>query len=155
GAFDEASGVPVNNIATWDPATGAWGALGAGVNGMVRALAVLPQGDLVAGGTFTIAGGEVAHKVARWDGEQWRPLGTGLPDGQGGGWGFPDHGVYAFALAPGGDLIAGGNFYLKPGDASSRHLARWDGGAWRPIGAPIDQQLYGPAQTLMFVDGGD
>lgn len=41
----------------------------------VSALAVLPNGDLVAGGEFDIAGGVSANKIARWDGTAWYGMG--------------------------------------------------------------------------------
>jgi hypothetical protein len=40
--------------------------LGSGTNGEVFALAVLPNGDLIAGGRFTTAGDVVAPFIARW-----------------------------------------------------------------------------------------
>ena len=64
-----------------------WAALGSGVNGptnldvpsgMVTALAVW-NGQLVAGGRFTQAGGDTnAAYLAKWDGASWAPLGNTL-----------------------------------------------------------------------------
>src|SRR5208283_1663980 len=58
GYFGQAGGVPVNNIALWNGSspTPAWSALGAGMNGEVRALALDGAGNLCAGGYFTTAG---------------------------------------------------------------------------------------------------
>src|SRR4051812_15514999 len=54
GRFNSAGGIAANNIATWNPSTGVWGTLGTGLNGFAaRCLAVLPNGQLVAGGDFT------------------------------------------------------------------------------------------------------
>src|SRR5262245_55219942 len=66
GTFSTAGNVLVNNIAAWDPATGAWSALGSGCNASVHTLAALPNGRLVAGGQFTSAGGVVASRIAAW-----------------------------------------------------------------------------------------
>ncbi|MFO0493717.1 MAG: hypothetical protein ACK51T_14970, partial [bacterium] len=56
GDFNIAGGVPANNIARYNPSTGVWSALGAGTNNgtnnSVYSLAVLPGGDVIAGGTF-------------------------------------------------------------------------------------------------------
>ena len=60
GEFTAAGTVEANRIAAFDPVTGAWSALGSGLSGLgplshppsVHALAVLPNGDLVAGGLF-------------------------------------------------------------------------------------------------------
>jgi hypothetical protein len=66
GGFSTAGGVPASNIARYSPATNTWSALGAGTDSGVRALAVLPGGDLVAGGGFTLAGGVVSAYFARY-----------------------------------------------------------------------------------------
>ena len=42
------------------------------------ALAVLANGDLVAGGQFTTAGGVTANNIARWDGTSWSALGSAM-----------------------------------------------------------------------------
>ncbi|MDX2017587.1 MAG: hypothetical protein SFY95_08125, partial [Planctomycetota bacterium] len=66
GAFS-VPGVPgVTNIAIFDASAGRWSPLGAGLNGPVLALAVMPNGDLIAGGTFIDAGGNAnADRIAR------------------------------------------------------------------------------------------
>ena len=132
GQFTSAGGTAANNIATYDPATGAWAQLGAGVNGIVRALAVLPNGDLIAGGSFTSAGGVPANRAARWNGSVWAPLGVGLgSDSQFGAY------VAALAVLPNGDVIAGGSF-TTAGGAPATRIARWDGAAWYQLGAGMN-----------------
>ena len=54
-----------------------WSPLGGGINNQVLALAVY-QGDLVAGGFFSEAGGMDVESVARWNGLQWSALGDGI-----------------------------------------------------------------------------
>ena len=51
-------------------------------DGTVYALAVY-NGDLIAGGSFTTAGGTSAYNVARWDGSTWQPLGQAMMNGNG------------------------------------------------------------------------
>src|SRR5262245_21143775 len=70
-----------------------------GPNGHIRALILLPNGDLVAGGEFTTIGGVGANRIARWDGEVWSPIGTGManPPGELYTW------VNALAVLPNGD----------------------------------------------------
>ncbi len=65
-----------NNIAKWDGS--AWSALGSGMNDAVHALAVDGSGNLVAGGSFTTAGGVSANHIAKWDGSAWSALGSGI-----------------------------------------------------------------------------
>src|SRR5262245_26402191 len=50
GNFRIAGSALAESVAVWDPSTGMWSALGTGLNDNVTALAVLPNGDLVAGG---------------------------------------------------------------------------------------------------------
>lgn len=154
GRFTQAGGAPANHIATWNPATGVWEALGSGMNGSVRALTALPDGDLIAGGEFFTAGGVEAHKVARWDGERWHAMGAGLPGGSG-GFEFPTAAVYAFVTTPRGELMAGGNFFLEGGGTSLRNLATWDGDTWQPLSERIDQQISFAVQCMSIVPGGD
>jgi hypothetical protein len=67
------------------------------VNGTVHSLAVMPNGDIVAGGEFTTAGGLTASRIARWNGSSWSPLGAGM-----------NGPVHALTVMPNGDLVAGG-----------------------------------------------
>jgi T5SS/PEP-CTERM-associated repeat protein len=135
GDFTTVDGVPALRVAMWDGSS--WSALGAGINGSVEALGVYdPDGpgpaapNLIAAGLFTQAGARAASNIARWDGEQWSPMGTGMssavlaltvfqPDGE---------------LSP--RLIAGGSFTTAGGLAASR-VASWDGVSWSSIGGGV------------------
>lgn len=69
GGFSQAGGLPASRIARWDGA--AWSPMGGGIAGGVGAsavysLAALPNGDVLAGGSFSFAGGEVSPYFARW-----------------------------------------------------------------------------------------
>lgn len=127
GVFAFAGATVAANVAWCDPATGDWQPLGDGLSGHspsgygVTSLAVLPNGDLVAGGHFTHAGTSPAMRVARWDGTQWHTLGTGLSS-------FPR----ALAVLPNGDLIAAGTF-TSAGGAPCPGIARWDGQTWTAL----------------------
>jgi len=83
GDFTTAGGVTCNDIASWDGS--AWQPLGGGLSGGglyagVYALAVY-NGALIAGGSFTTAGGVTCSRIARWDGNTWQSLGSGMDDG--------------------------------------------------------------------------
>jgi hypothetical protein len=115
GFFTTAGGVAANSIARWNGST--WSTLGTGFLGAsglgsVAALAVLPSGDLVAGGFFTTAGGVVANNVARWDGSVWSTLGGGFVG--------TSALLQALAVLPNGELVVGGNFFLAGGQVSAR-----------------------------------
>lgn len=92
---------------------------------------MLPNGDLVAVGDFTSAGGVAASRVARWNGTAWSPLGLGL-----------DGPAAAAAVLPNGDLVVGGSF-LNAGGSAANRVARWDGVAWSPLGSGLDGNVTG------------
>lgn len=105
---------------------GNWQALGTGMNDVVYALAIGPDGYLYAGGNFTLAGGVACNRVAKWDGSTWAPLGAGV-----------DGIVYDLAFGPDGTLYAGGAFH-NAGGAGANHIASWNGAAWSNLGVGVD-----------------
>lgn len=115
GRFTMAGSVPVNNIAKWDGVT--WSDLGGGVSGTsfagVSALALDQAGNLYAGGNFTAAGGVPASAIARWDGQAWTALGTGIAGS-----------VAALSVDPAGNLYVVGGFN-SAGDRVASSVARW------------------------------
>jgi hypothetical protein len=114
----------IDDLAAWDPATGAVTPLG-GTNGEVRALVSLGNGILIAAGAFSAVGGVAASNIAQWNGSAWSPLGAGC-NGE----------VRVLAALPNGDVVAGGAF-VAAGGAPASGVARWDGSAWSPLGAGI------------------
>lgn len=128
GVFARAGNVPVNRISRWDgvgwsPLVGSGQGPGTGLNADVLALTMHDRA-LIAGGTFTNAGGRAANGVARWDGVEWTPLGTGF-----------NAQVRALTVFD-GSLVAGGLFTDAGGQPASR-IARWDGTAWVPLGSGV------------------
>ena len=103
----------------------------------------MPNGDIVIGGEFGMAGGIAARNVARWNGTVWQPLGTGIDTHVGAD-------VRALLTLPNGDLIVGGDFGTAGGVAASR-VARWDGQAWSPLGGG----LGGVVSALARLPNGD
>lgn len=114
GDFDNAGGSPAANLAKWNGTS--WSAVGGGVNGVVRALAV-HNGALAVGGQFSMAGMVQANNVALWNGVAFSALGTGTS-------------AMVRALASfGGALVAGGEF-ASAGGVTVNYVARWNGAAW-------------------------
>ncbi|HLP86205.1 MAG TPA: hypothetical protein VK157_17765 [Phycisphaerales bacterium] len=142
GSFNVAGSVFANGNAIYDPATGAWSALDASATAprIIYSWAVLPGGELVAGGLFATAGGVTVNNIARWTGTTWAPLGSGLPGGT----------VSELVVMPNGDLIAGGDFTAAAG-AAANFIARWDGTAWSPLGTGVDNQV----RALAVMPNGD
>lgn len=125
GEFTSAGGVAVNNVARWDGTS--WSAMGNGVTrtsgtATVRALAVLANGDVVAGGYFTHASGVPASNIARWQGSAWVSMG-----------GVNGH-VHALLHTSSGQLFAGGGF--------SGQCREWDGNLWQPHSSPPGYVVY-------------
>lgn len=102
--------------------TGAWGILGAsGANGVVRAIAIAPNGYVYVGGDFTDFGGSGADYIARWDGLAWSAVGSATA---------LNNTVYALAFDPNGTLYVAGAFTNAGGNANADGIATWNGSAW-------------------------
>ena len=130
GQFTIAGPILASRIVTWDGS--AWSSLGAGLNGIVYALAASPSGELFAGGGFSMSGGTPVSRVARWNGSEWSPLGESI-----------DFRVLALAVLPNGDLIAGGDFRTVDGQTMN-HVARWDGASWSPLAGGLSSHVLAP-----------
>ncbi|MEQ1635011.1 MAG: hypothetical protein ABL997_21710, partial [Planctomycetota bacterium] len=139
GTYVFAGDLVANNIALRDTATGVWSTLGSGLDGIAYAVAVLPSGELVVGGSFGFAGGTPASCIAKWNGTSWSSLGSGM-----------DGAVRALVVMPNGELVAGGDFTVAGGIAASR-VARWNGNGWAPLGAGAD----GSVQAFALQSNGD
>lgn len=93
------------NVARWNGSV--WSAVGGDINGQVLALRTLANGDIIAGGLFSTAGGLPASSIARWNGTTWSALGSGTTR------------VYALTGLPNNDVLAGGDFIAAGGVPSS------------------------------------
>jgi len=119
-------------VARWDGSQ--WRPLGSGFSGQgifgpsVSCLTVY-DGELIAGGFFTTAGGVRCNNIARWDGSQWRSLGSGM------------NAVVTALTVYNGELIAGGGF-TTAGGVTCNNIARWDGSNWQPLGAGMNGTVY-------------
>jgi len=142
GGFTSAGGggVAASRIARFDPITGEWSALGSGADsGFVNALAVLPDGDVVAGGSFAMAGGVVSNGIARFNPStgDWSALGSGVSNPP------SFYSIRALAVLPDGDLIVGGLFNSAGGVAAS-NIARVNAttGVWSALGSGINATAW-------------
>jgi hypothetical protein len=147
GTFSRASGVPAFYVARWNQAAaggaGAWEPIGSGMDSNVNALVVLPSGDLIAGGNFSTAGGNVVRRIAQLGqgSNIWLPVSTGFSGN-----------VYALTVMPNGDLIAGGLF-VTAGPNTVNYVARYSPGAafWTALGGGVDNTVW----SLAALPGGD
>ena len=143
GNFDLAGGAPANFIARWDGSS--WSSLGTGaangVGAQVNAIAIASNGDVYAGGNFTTAGGLPAGYVARWNGNSWSSLGTGV-----------NASVAALAFA-GSDLYVGGSFG-NAGVVSASYVALWNGSTWASLGTAAANGTGSSVSTLLNTPAG-
>jgi hypothetical protein len=135
GFFSMAGGKPVNRVAKWDGSE--WSPLGAGLDfGSVKTLAVYDDGTgpgVYAGGWLTFKdfpNGHEVSRIARWDGSQWLPLGSGV-NGD-----VQDLVVLDDGTGNGSVLYVGGWFTSAGGQPANR-IAKWDGSEWSPLGSGL------------------
>ncbi len=120
-----------NHVAFWDGEK--WAGYGTGANGIVRCVAIAPNGYIYVGGDFTSIGGVAANRIAFWDGSGWNAMGSGL-----------DASCHAIAVAPNGDVYIGGEF-----TSPSNYVVKWDGGSYIDMGANngLNEAVYSIAIT--------
>lgn len=135
GNFRTLNGDSVRGIAVFDGQQ--WRGLGGGIpSGQINAVAILPDGSIVAAGTFTSIGGINARAIARWDGSTWSPLGDGVSMGAQQGT------VYALWVQ-GRTLFVAGSFD-RAGDVPCANIARWDldAGMWSALTGGTNGPIY-------------
>jgi len=109
----------------------------------------LVDGILYVGGKFERIGGIEANNIAKWDGDNWQALGSGIEDDH-----FLNAAVQAIAVM-GDDLYVGGRF-SHAGGVQVNHVAKWDGENW----SDLDEGLNGQVRALAVIEkdlyvGGD
>lgn len=149
GDFLTAGVVNATRVARYNPTTAVWSALGAGgagVNDSVITLALLPDGDVLAGGLFTTAGGTPANRIARYNpiSMSWSEMGGGVPGG-----GVNNDVTSVIVLAT-GEAIAAGSFTTAGGVAASR-IARYTPtspttGGWSSVAGGVNTTAFALAR---------
>ena len=133
----DATGVQRGGPGAWTPMPG--------LVGTVRVLARMANGDIVAGGVLSQAGGVPTTGIARWNGSTWSALGGGIA-GE----------VEAVLPLPNGELLVGGSF-AQAGGVPATNLARWTGAAWQPFGGGTNDRVRSLVRLFdgSLVVGGD
>ena len=98
---------------------------------------------MYAGGEFTEAGSVTVNNIARWDGDNWHALGSGV-NGR----------VKALIIGSDGYLYAGGDF-IEAGGVTVNNIARWDGSDWHALGSGVNDPNYLTVQALATDGNGD
>lgn len=140
GRFDNWDNIAnADSIVRYNKQTGVYSAMGTGSPATVFALAIMPNGDIIAGGSFGTMGGVAnTSRIARWviATQTWVPLDVGA-----------DQSVLALAVGNNGYLYAGGAFTTP-----ESHVMFWDGAAWNAMGAGTG---LGDVQALALMLNGD
>ena len=137
GTFTSAGGISANHIAKWDGNN--WSALGSGLSGCagvnctptVSELAIDSNDNLYLSGNFSSAGGIAADHIAKWDGNNWSALGSGVSSSS----------VTSLVIDGNDHLYAGGDF-TSAGGISANYIAKWDGNNWSSLGSGLDDHIY-------------
>ena len=119
------------NGSSWTPTSG-------GLNGRIYDLEAYDDGsgsgpEIYAVGNFATAG-VVAEKIAKWDGNSWSALASGLNGDA------LTLEVYDDGLGAGPALYAGGSFSTAGGVAAD-FIASWNGTSWSGVGGGTDTDV--------------
>ncbi|WP_438422332.1 PQQ-dependent sugar dehydrogenase [Aquimarina macrocephali] len=134
GVFKTINGTTARNIAKWNGSQ--WSALEdatnkkSGTNNEIRSLAIGSDGTLYVGGNFDEAGGNIAKRIATWNGSNWGTLGDGTS-------GF----VEAITTTP-TTIYIGGNFALA-GNTTVNRIAKWNiaTNSWSKLGNGVNNNV--------------
>jgi trimeric autotransporter adhesin len=146
GLFTGVGGARASRIAYWDGTN--WSPMGSGVRGTnegngTAVNAVLAVGtNVYVGGVFTNAGGVAANNIARWNGNSWSALGSGV------------NGSVAAIGAVGNSVYVGGNF-TAAGGVTAFNIARWDGANWSSLPPPFAGTINNFFVSALAVIGND
>lgn len=129
GEFTQVDGTPANAIARWNGSR--WSALGGGIviaPATAQSIGAIIEhaGFVYVGGSFSSAGGNPVHNIARWDGQSWSAVGSSSL-ANGGPASVSSMAVYQ------GKLYASGRFEFGDGRPDDS-IAAWDGQRWSRVG---------------------
>ena len=104
------------------------GFYGNGMNTTVTCLTEY-QGNLVAGGYFSVAGNVPANQIAVFDGLAWATFSTGF-NGQ------------VYAVATWGNLLLAAGSFTSAGGTPVSNLAAWNGSSWMSFAGGANGPIY-------------
>jgi len=148
GSFQYAGAVEVHNVAKWNGIK--WSSLGSGVQSntgwgaIVSSLVCDKKGNVYVGGDLDSADGKPAHKVAKWDGMAWSPLGLGVIKR------LYDYRVNTMACDSEGNLYVAGKFD-SAGNVHANNIAMWNGNVWASLGVGVNDAVKA---VVLDSDGG-
>ncbi len=137
GDMTQINGLPGFGVQIWNGT--AW-LNWPGFGSQVRAVASLPNGDVVAAGYFETAGVGSAKHIARRTGTTWSPIGAGITGSPAALVGLPDNG-----------FIVGGSISMAGNTPVSNIASCSSAGSWTALGGGIDGEVLALCRT----SGGD
>ena len=148
GTFTTADGVTCANVAEWTVTiTGStFVALGSGITGDVYSLIISDDGNLFAGGQFTVAGGVSALRIAQWNGVIWSAVGLGITTGT----------VIYSMYSANFTLVVAGDFTVAGGVPTPDSIAFYNNSVWLPVdinlpGAPTARAVMSDPLGNLYV----
>jgi hypothetical protein len=139
----------VGGMMRWDGS--AWTSVGVGIAGTDTfgyRLAKHPSGDVILAGRFaTVNNGGIVNNIARWNGTNWAPIGSGLPLQS-------DEFVASIAVASDGRIAACVNRRSSTSPGRST-IYFWDNTFWRVIATQLPPSLAAPVYAVEFLPDGD
>lgn len=127
---DEEAVYPVQIDPTFSDAN--WVSMIPGIGGasdQVTAAVVDRSGNLYIAGQFSLVGDVVANGVAKWNGSNWTPLGSGM-----------NYSVMALAVS--GDELYAGGYFSTAGGIPANRIAKWNGNSWSALGSGMDLNVH-------------
>lgn len=144
GDFTNAGGVTdADKLARWNPVTETWEAVVAIASGDINCMAFDANGDLYIGGTIVNLGSTDGDYIVKITDINGTPTVNALGTGTNGG-------VFAIAIAPNGDVYAGGIFTSAGGVANTAKIAKWNGTTWEALATGLNNVVY----SLAFAPNG-
>jgi hypothetical protein len=120
-----------DRIVQWDGSS--YSALASGMDdGLVYTLKIKPDGNLLAGGTFTSSSSTTTRGVAEWNGSSWSALGPPTTGGT----------VWDVEVGLDGTIYVAGAFTNWDGIANADGIAAWDGTSWSALSTGANNDCY-------------
>jgi trimeric autotransporter adhesin len=150
GTFEFAGGVLTNSVAKWNGTS--WSALGAGT-GRFNSYATVTTlatsgGSVYLGGDFERVGNSLPRQIARWDGTNWTPLGSGASNGV-------DAEVLVIVPTGRGGVYVGGRFTETFGDKRPNRIAEWNGTEFLAFGKGVNTITLNTVHAVAVAANGD
>jgi hypothetical protein len=142
GGFTIIGDAPAQGVAKWDGRK--WLSLGSGLNGDIRALAVLGTNVYVGGLGLQIPGSGNPCPILKWNGSTWRTPGFF--------YNASDASINALAIS-GNDLYAAGAFWTSPFLTNTFTVARWNGTDWFKLPSTYNVRALAISGSNVYAGG--